>query len=140
MRIFIAFLVMLLVFLSGCEKKYDYAVVDDNVTLQTEEQEKLAETFLEYWDAFSKKDFDKSYQYEMQYMQYLHSLPWYKEFFEGNRKNYSVSFTQVSVHDEKAMIKIKMQFEKSTVVREDIWYKVSDEWRHIFRDSILPEH
>jgi hypothetical protein len=133
-------LTALLFFLSGCEPKHTYAFKDANLTLKNEKEELLSKTHLAYWEAMSKKEFEKTYMYEMPYQRFIKPLWWYKEFNAGNNKHYQVIQKEI-MYDDNHTAKVITSYikEKTKSIFKDTWYYIDGIWYHKMKTSKLPE-
>jgi hypothetical protein len=123
----------------GCEKKYDYALKDINLTLKGKLQEQLSTRHLDYWEYRSKKEFKKSYMYEIPYQRYLKPLKWYKAFLDDNREHYTMTQKLITINDNvRAQVTTTFQYEDHSYTFKDPWFLVNKTWYHKFRSSNLP--
>lgn len=139
MKVLIFFSVILLIF-TGCEKKYKYSTLDQNLTFASDEARKLSKIHQKYWEMYSQKKFSNTYPYELAYMRFLHSLEWYKLFLASNKANYTVIQEKIVIDGNSAVVKTKHIYDNNkTAVFYDPWYNVNGTWQHEFKDSILPD-
>jgi len=136
-----ALLAILSLFLfSGCSLSYQYAFMDPQLKIEEESLKKLAQRDLLFWEYYSNKDFEKSYALELPHLRFLKSLEWYKTFNEPNRKGYKITLLSIkSIDDNKAIIQNKYEdSEENSLILEDRWVLVDEEWYHYFEFSRLP--
>ncbi len=138
-----SFLVILFILISsGCEKKYIYTSKTNDMVIKDKKSEALSERAMDYWESFSAKDFNSTYQYELPFQQYLKSKLWYVRFNAGNTKGYFLEQKEIEYIDEnRAIIKIKFSKNKSGGhMISDRWYLIDGVWYHKMKTSILPSY
>jgi hypothetical protein len=139
MKIYLPLLVLVLFFV-GCEEPRSYAFKDENRTYSSKKLQELSERHLEFWEAFSKKDFNTTYRYELPYLQFIKSLKWYNTFNLANNKHYSIIQKDIKVkRDDFALIKTQYKLKENSYIFNDPWYLVDGIWYHEFSTSKLPE-
>lgn len=135
------FLVLLttLFFFSGCVS-YKYASVSPVFKAEDGKAESLKERNLLFWEYFSNKEFDKSYELELPHLRFQKSLIWYQAFYAPNRKNYKITLMDIETIDEHRAI-VKNLYEDNagnSFTMEDRWVFVDGKWYHFFEFSKLP--
>lgn len=128
----------------GCESKYTNVSLDQNISIDENVTlvSNLEERYLQYWEAFSKGEYEKSYAYELPYLNYLKSLQWYKEFHRTRRTDYKVKLLSIDIADNDSNIAyLKSEFisPRNTITLLDKWIKVENSWYHYYKQTILPE-
>jgi hypothetical protein len=138
MRHFVILLTILF-FFSGCVS-YKYASVSPTFKTENAKLKSLKERNLLFWEYFSNKEFDKSYELELPHLRFQKSLAWYKTFFEPNRKGYKITLMTIEAIDEhRAIVKnLYEDNEGNSFTIEDKWVYVSEKWYHFFEFSKLP--
>ena len=129
-----------IIFIFGCEPKYEFASKDVNLTLKSDLEKDLSRRHLDYWEAFSKKQFDDTFKFELAYQQFIKGKAWYKEFFAGNNSNYKIILKNIEIKDnDTAVVATKYIRKKSSHIFYDKWYYVNGTWYHWFKTSKLPK-
>jgi len=128
-----------LLMLSGCGA-YKYAFVSPEFKTQDAKLLSLQEQNLLFWELFSNKEFDKSYELELPHLRFQKSLAWYQEFNESYRKGYKVTLMSIETLDEhRAIVKNFHEYtEGNRLIMEDRWVFVDGKWYHFFEFSKLP--
>ena len=128
-----------LFFFSGCVS-YQYASVSPTFKAKDTKSESLKEQNLLFWEYFSNKEFDKSYELELPHLRFQKSLSWYKTFNEPNRKGYKITLMDIETLDEhRAVVKnLYEDNEGNSFTMEDRWVYVGEKWYHFFEFSKLP--
>lgn len=127
---------------SGCEKKYDYISKDVNLTIKDDKTEELVERSMDYWEAMSKGEYDRTYDYELPYLNFLKDRSWYIEFKTGSRTQYTVNLKRVTydARDEDiAKITTFVDLGHTSYTFEDPWYNINGTWYHFYEQSLLPK-
>lgn len=128
-----------LLWLLGCEKNFEYASLDQNMSQVDEPNaEPLIESCLEYWNARSSLKNKTAYKYEMPYQQYLMNFSEYKTFREGSNLHYEIILKKINIINNKAELKLKYKSESSNYQFSDYWYNVNGTWYHKFKMKLLP--
>lgn len=127
-------------FFTGCVSSYQYASVSPTFKTESTALESLKERNLLFWEYFSNKEFDKSYELELPHLRFQKSLAWYKGFYEPNRKGYKITLISIDPIDEyRAIVKnLYEDSEENRFVMEDRWVLVNEKWYHYFEFSKLP--
>ncbi len=138
------FLLVLLLFFLGCEEKYTNVAIDQNISIDKNitNVENLKLRYQEYWEVFSKGEYDKSYAYELPYLNYIKSLQWYKDFNRIRKNDYKVSMLNIKSYpyDAKvALVRTRFQSPHKTFELSDRWVQVGDTWYHYYKQSLLPK-
>lgn len=136
-----ALLLLALILFSGCEKKYEYVSRDANVSLESKEARALVKRYEDYWEAKSKGEYDKSYRFELPYLNFLKHVRWYEQFHAADRKFYHVTLLYIEWDDKhpgKAKVRTKIDLKNNTYSFFDVWYSVNNRWYHTYSQSILP--
>jgi hypothetical protein len=138
MRHFVILLTALF-FFSGCVS-YKYASVSPTFKTEDAKLKSLKERNLLFWEYFSSKEFDKSYELELPHLRFQKSLNWYKAFHEPNRKGYKITLMSIETLDEhRAIVKnLYTDNEENSFTMEDRWVFVGGKWYHFFEFSKLP--
>ena len=131
---------ILLIFFVGCAHKIDLVKVSPNLKIKSKKLHALVKRYEEYWDYFSKKDFDRAYLYELPHQRFIYTLQWYKKFNQPNNKGYTTILRNIKlINDYTADIlstyvssdkKIKFNF-------NDKWYFIHGKWYHLMKTSRL---
>ena len=130
---------LLLIVMSGCEKKYTYVTTEEGFKATTDKERALVESFKEYWEYFSAKEFEKAYPYEVAYERFLHDLTWYKKFNSANYKGYKLTIIALEkVEDDIYDVKSNYSYEGDGYTFLDRWYYVDGKWQHTMKTSLLP--
>lgn len=131
-------------FFSSCDnKKSEFVIIDNNVTIQKgiQEVDQFLDRYVHYWDFFVKKELSKSYPYELPYLNYLRSLEWYEEFHASNKSKYVVELLSVSIEEgDPNILLARTRFHMKSNITEstDRWVFVDGVWYHYYSQSILP--
>ncbi len=128
-------------FFAGCSHKSTLVKINPHFQGTSEKVLQLVQRYQEYWDYFSKKEFDKAYLYELPYQRFLHSLQWYKTFNQSNDQNYTTILYSVKLsNNDSANIKSKYisSDKKTSFEFEDKWYFINGKWYHVMKTSRLP--
>lgn len=132
------------VFFISCSKtKHTNSFLENNITYENEELKSLSERHLSYWEKFSKKDFNNTYEYELPYQQYLYSKKWYNNFFKTNNVNYRIYQIDIQRYDKNsdiANVKTRFVKDKTNFIFSDLWFYVNGQWYHHFKPSKLPNY
>jgi len=146
----IIILVFALLFL-GCEKReahtasscsnFQYAHKDGNFSQNiSKELTELSCSHLQYWEYRSKKEFEKSYNYELPYQRFIYSNDWYKRFHSPDEGNFSILQVEIiQKSPEFAEIKTKKILKDGySYTFLDKWYRVGNKWYHKMKTTYLP--
>ena len=129
----------------GCGEKlekYKFSSIDANVSLSTDEEIGLANRFLKYWDARSRKDFETSYQMELPYNRYLKTYNMYEAEGQSIFENFHTVLLSVRFDkDEKniAWIQRKYIHKDTVLLLNSKWINVHGTWYHKYTFSVFPE-
>ena len=141
-RLYNFFILFFTTFLiTGCSHKITFVKVDQNFHAKSKKIMQLEQRYKEYWDYFSKKNFEKSYYYELPHQRFLHSLQWYKKFNQSNDQNYTTILKSINlVNDYTANVKSKyISSDKQTMFDfVDRWYLIDGKWYHVMKTSKFP--
>jgi len=141
----IIFIILTILF-SGCNhytNKIEFAMLSpEKKTFSNEKEKALARRYLEYWDLFSRKKFDKAYSFELPHQQFIHDLQWYRNFNEPNDRNYKIILKKIDfLNDYIAVITAEyISSDKETsFVFKDKWFLIKGRWFHVMKTSRLPD-
>lgn len=137
MRSLFALLIVSL-FITGCNEKPKYAKEDINLVLVDSDSKVLLKRALEYWNLHSQKKFEQSYQFEMPYQRYIYSLEQYQNFNAPNYKEYTIIIEKISIHGSEATLNLKYRLDKRRFSFKDKWIKIKDKWYHQMKTKKLP--
>ena len=100
----------------------------------------LTKSFQKYWKNRGEREFDKTYDQELPYLQYIHSRKWYKDFFIDAPKFRKVLIKKVHSCTQNVCILGILLFKdtSSPIYLYDKWIRVNDKWYHRYSDSYLP--
>lgn len=135
------FIILIAVFFVACApSSYKYSSIDPSFTTEDKNLKELAQTHKLFWEYFSAKEFEKTYQMELPHLCFQKSFNWYKNFFEPNRKGYKINLVSIKkIDDDRAVITHKYKDEEENeFLMEDRWVLVNGKWRHYFEFSKLP--
>lgn len=133
-------LFFLLFTFSGCEPKYQFASLDENLSFKSSEERSLSKRHLAYWELMSQKKFTETYDFELPYQRYIYGEEWYHKFFEGNNKEYKIIFKALEWLDEhSAVVHTEYIRQKNRHTFKDKWFYVNGKWYHMFPTSKLPK-
>ncbi len=113
--------------------------VDKNVAMKS----KLKERVVQYWENRSKKQFSKTYSYELPYQTYVHSKRWYENFFQNAPRFTKVVIKKIQCDQHVCTIGLllfpeDMSGSYDTVFLYDKWIVIDGVWYHKFNDVSLP--
>lgn len=130
----------LLIFLTGCEKKYSYVSVAKDFNAKADKEKQLSETYKDYWEYSSTKNFKEAYRYEISYQRFVHPLSWYLKFNKANYKGYQIELVSMKpISDEVYDVETKFTYQEQSYTYTDRWYLIAGKWEHTMKTSLLPE-
>lgn len=131
---------IVLLFAACAPSSYKYSSIDPSFTTEDKSLKELSFAHKIYWEYYSAKEFDKTYQMELPHLRFQKSLDWYKNFFEPNRKGYKITLLSINkIDDDRAIITHRYEDEEeNTLIIEDRWVLIGGKWRHYFEFSKLP--
>lgn len=144
--------VLLLIFVGaaflflGCSdrlSKSKYVSVDENVSLETESLRALRNRFVEYWDARSLHEFDKTYMYEMPYQRFLKPFDVYSGELSVTFNEYNTVLKAIRFeNEEKDTATVFREYIKDDVVlhQKTVWYLVNGTWYRKYAFSLFPQN
>ncbi len=143
----VGFLVILslMFFFAACERhNVSNVTVDSNFSIDTqiENVDDLIDRYKNYWAYFSAKEFEKSFKYELPYLNYIKPLSWYKEFHSANVKKFSVKLLDMQIEEgDSHIVYIRTRFHTKSdeTVASDKWVLVDGEWYHFYSQTVLPQ-
>lgn len=100
--------------------------------------ESLKNSFNKYWSLRADKRFYKTYQYELPYLNYLHSQEWYEDFFSTAPRIKKIKVKWVKCTKTKCKIGMILKIGKENVFYIDTWVNVDNRWYHKYNDNALP--
>jgi hypothetical protein len=134
---FVLFLALTLC--TGCEKKFENAWRDNNLSIPSDSYNKLSRRHLEYWDAMSHKDFKKTYTFELPYVRYIKDFEWYDRFNSPNQSGFViVQYAIEKIDAHRVRVKARKEYEGKVYFFNDIWILVNNTWYHKTKTSRLP--
>jgi len=98
----------------------------------------LKNRFIYYWSARANRDFKDAYKYEMPYLQYIHSLEWYEDFFITAPRIKKIKIKKIDCKGNICYVSMLLKIGKNYIFYKDKWIKVDKIWYHRFRDKALP--
>ena len=108
------------------------------LTLQ-EKKQLLQKRFLEYWQARTAGNYQKSWEYELPSQRFLSSFNRYKITAPGYKGTKVTLYKIVLFTPTQAVVERKIEDKKGhTFIKKDKWFFVKDNWYHKFYQSILP--
>lgn len=128
-------------FFVGCAHKSSLVKINPHFQEKSEKVLQLEQRYQEYWDYFSKKEFDKAYSYELPHQRFLHPLQWYKTFNQSNDQNYTTILDSIKLlNGDSANVKSRYisSDKKTSFEFEDKWYFIHGKWYHVMKTSRLP--
>ena len=105
------------------------------------EERALEKSFTNYWEARGAKKFYKTYDYELPYLNYLHSQEWYEDFFSRAMRIKKMVVKKVKCKEEKCRIEFNFYTKsapKESHYLQDDWINVDGKWYHVYNDNPLP--
>ena len=128
----------------GCEKKqekFNDVFLDANLTLKNDKEQKLAQTFQEYWHYRSVHELKKSYGYELPAYRYINDFDRYKS--QASEYNHDFNTTLVGIaypygRDDVAEVARRYAKDSFTGKYTDKWVYVNGAWYHEFNYSPFP--
>jgi sarcosine oxidase delta subunit len=122
----------------GCDAKKE-SVVTLSADLSIDDD--LLERYGEYWTYMSKNDYDRSYEYELPYLNFLKSKEWYKEFQYGGKIDFKVKILSISEDkDDKDVVFVRANYRgkylDSNITEK--WINIKGTWYHYYSQSLLP--
>ena len=95
-----------------------------------------------YWKYRADKLFEKTYSYELPYLNYLHTELWYEKFFQNSSKFSKIRVKKVGKCDKTSCILGILLIPKFSpddpIFIYDKWIKIDKIWYHKYDDSPLP--
>ncbi len=119
--------ILLCLMMISCSDKQassQYVSIDENLTLQSKKDRALANRFIEYWDARSTHQFDKSYKYELPYDRYLKDIKQYRAELAVTLENYHVKMDKIEYLDADKRVALVYR----TYTREKVLLKIKSKW------------
>ena len=109
---------------------------DKNLSLDN----RLKNTFIQYWEKRAKKRFDQTYRYEAPFLRYLYTKDWYIKYFLNAPKIKKIVVKSIDCNIDQSICKIKMliKVKKYFHLYTDRWINVDKIWYHRFNDKPLP--
>ena len=101
----------------------------------------LEKTLKQYWQYRCDKHFDKSYSYELPYLDFLHTKKWYENFFANQREFKKIEVKKVAKkRDDVVIMGILLYPSKGhdPIFLYDKWIKLDKKWYHKYDDRPLP--
>ena len=134
LKLFLSFILLLPVFLNATEIEVDKNVKNIPSALQ--------KRVISYWEKRAQKQFEETYEYELPYLQYLHTSLWYEQFFQDAPKFSKIIVKKVeNINKNKSIIGLLLYPKynsKNFVFLYDTWVKIDGNWYHKYKDSSLP--
>ena len=138
-----------IIILTGCSEKHDfkYAYIDDNLTIVNEENitpdtiEALKMRNLEYWEYSSAANYEKSFEYELPYLKFLHHKDWYVGFHESDKKKYRLTIVKIEFDDKEsylAHVVARLEYKDKLIELRHKWYNINGNWYHKYSPSYIP--
>jgi hypothetical protein len=120
--------------------RYTYAIKDPSFIITEDEKASLSKRHLEFWEYYSKKEFEKSYALELPHLRFEKSLPWYKNFYADNKQGYTITQLSITLKNKyHAIVQSRLQDSEGTnYIFPDYWVLVEGKWYHYFEFSKLP--
>ena len=129
----------------GCSERVPqskFVSIDQNVTFDSEKSQKLRNRFIAYWDARSRHEFDKSYEFELPYIRFLKDEDTYKSELSVTFKGYETVMTKLEF-DDKAQSRATVY---RKYIKDDVelrmktrWYYVNGRWYRAYDFSLFPK-
>jgi len=140
MKFFFTFLFLLFI---GCSDSHKLAIkkhVDINESIKIDDYDiKLIKRFMEYWELRSTYNFEKSFLYELPYIQYTKSLEDYISEGKTRYRNFDISLINILVKNEYTVeITRKFKYKKIELKFKSIWIKVNGTWYRKYDLIISP--
>lgn len=142
----IVFAVSLVYLLLGCSdrvSKSKYVTVDENVSMETQSERALRNRFVEYWDARSLHDFDKTYTYEMPYQRFLKPFEVYSGELSVTFSEYNTVLKAIRFENEaRDTATVFREYIKDDVIlhQKTAWYLVNGTWYRKYAFSLFPQN
>lgn len=102
-------------------------------------QSDLKNRFVDYWNYRAHKEFDKTYNYEMPYLKYLHSKEEYEDYFEDAPRIKKIIVKNINCKNNICYISLLLKIYHNYVFFKDKWVKVDNIWYHRYNDMLLPK-
>ena len=104
--------------------------------------EALKQRVTHYWSSKGDKEFEKSYSYELPYLQYLHTEHWYEKFFQNAPKFSKIELKKITKKNNTTFILGLLLYPKfapnSPTYLYDKWINIDGIWYHKYIDSAIP--
>jgi len=140
----LACITVVVLFFSACTDRnvhYQYAALDQNLSLEDENIEALSRAFLEYWDAVSRHDFNLSYRYELPYIRFLKPFEEYKAESNVLLKHFHVTMKSYECEDNGCrVVEVTREFRvgKKRRLFRSKWIRLDGKWYHKYDFSLFP--
>jgi len=114
------------------------SVASTKIDVQNIENKSFKEKFIEYWQAYSSKDFKKMYSMESPYFKYLYDIDGYKAYVEMLYTPNVVKVLEMKSDDKIYIAKLSIDVEgKQTSYLTDRWIDVDGEFYHHSRVYLI---
>jgi hypothetical protein len=141
----LALLTAALFVISGCGEKpkhYEYADVDQNLSVGSKEESALLNRTLEYWNARSSHDFKTSYEMELPYNRFLKTFELYdaesKSLYNGFHT--TIKRIELSKKDPRiAWVFREYKYDDKKLNMRSKWILVDGKWYHKYDFSVFPQ-